>query len=173
MRPPIDKPALERYIEDYVFELGYELVDFSMDPMGRAQLISIYLDRILGGITIKDCQVVNDKLRLVLEADRLAGQDFRLIVSSPGLDRVIKKATDFQRFQGRKIKVWFPPSEGAKKGRTVEGVLDNYGDDGTILLRVETGEALEFRYSDVKLVRLIPELDFTPGKVGKTDEATP
>lgn len=161
---PVDKDALEQYIEQYLFDLGYELVDFSMEPMGRHLLLSCYIDLLSGSVTIKDCQVANDKLRLVLEADRLAGQDFRLVISSPGLDRVIKKPADFQRFTGSRIKVWFPPSEGAKKGRTAEGVLERYGDDSTIHLQLDSGEALTFRQSDTRLVRLVPVIDFAGTK---------
>jgi len=161
---PVDHEQLEQYIDQYLFDLGYELVDFSMEPMGRHLLLSCYIDLPSGTVSIKDCQIVNDKLRLVLETDRLAGMDFRLIVSSPGLDRVVKKPADFLRFQGRRIKVWFPPSEGARKGRTAEGTLEHYSEDGTILLQLDSGENLQFAQGETRLVRLVPQIDFSAGK---------
>lgn len=165
--PPVTDPiALEHFIDEYLFDLGYELVDFTCEPMGHALLLTCYIDRPLGGVSIKDCQLVNDKLRLVMEADRLAGLDFRLIISSPGLDRVIKKPADFVRFMGRRIKVWFPPSESARKGRTLEGILESY-QDGEIMLVLESGEALEFHQQETKLVRLVPQIDFSARKGGQ------
>ena len=163
---PLDKDALEQYIDQYLFDLGFELVDFALDPMGHQFLVTCYIERINGSVTIKDCQVVNEKLKLILEADRLAGVSFSLVISSPGLDRVIKKPADFERFVGREIRVWFPPSEGAKKGRNVGGILEEFR-NGKIVLRVESGETLEFALADTKLVRLTPKIDFTPGKISQ------
>lgn len=163
MPPIIDKDALEQYIEQYLGVLGYELVDLGLELMGHQWLISAFIDKPESAVAIRDCQIVNDKLKLVLEADKFANIDFRLIVSSPGLDRIVKKPADFQRFLGRKVKVQFPPSEGAKKGRTVEGILEQYN-DGTITLTLPGGEALEFLQNETKIIRLVPEISFTPNK---------
>jgi ribosome maturation factor RimP len=166
----IDKAEFERYIDQYLFALGYELVDFSMDTIARQWLLSCYIDKPAGGISVGDCQRVNDKLRLVLEADRLAGIEFRLIVSSPGLDRVVKKPADFERFLGRAVKVLFPPSEIAKKGRTLEGVLEAY-DRGLITLRMPNGETLQVQQAETKVVRLVPQIDFSKsGRAAGADD---
>ena len=107
--------ALQSVIERTVEGLGYELVDVEFAQQG---LLRVYIDR-PAGITIDDCEAVSRQLSHVL-----AVEDFdysRLEVSSPGLDRPLKKASDFERFAGCEVAVRLrAPLEGR---RNFEGVL--------------------------------------------------
>jgi ribosome maturation factor RimP len=92
---------LETLIEKLVTQLGYELVDF--ETVNGGQILRIYIDK--GDlIDIEDCTKVSNHVNNVLSVE--TDYDYeRLEVSSPGLDRVIKKLNDFDRFKGEKIKI--------------------------------------------------------------------
>ena len=92
---------LETLIKKLVTQLGYELVDF--ETVNSGQILRIFIDK--GDlIDIEDCTKVSNHVNNVLSVE--TDYDYeRLEVSSPGLDRVIKKLSDFDRFQGQKIKI--------------------------------------------------------------------
>ena len=92
---------LETLIEKLVTQLGYELVDF--ETVNGGQILRIYIDK--GDlIDIEDCTKVSNHVNNVLSVE--TDYDYeRLEVSSPGLDRVIKKLNDFDRFKGQKVKI--------------------------------------------------------------------
>ena len=92
---------LETLIEKLVTQLGYELVDF--ETVNGGQILRIYIDK-RDLIDIEDCTKVSNHVNNVLSVE--TDYDYeRLEVSSPGLDRVIKKLNDFDRFKGQKIKI--------------------------------------------------------------------
>ena len=92
---------LETFIEKLATQLGYELVDF--ETVNGGQILRIFIDK--GDlIDIEDCTKVSNHVNNVLSVE--TDYDYeRLEVSSPGLDRVIKKLNDFDRFKGEKIKI--------------------------------------------------------------------
>ena len=92
---------LETLIEKLVTQLGYELVDF--ETINGGQILRIFIDK--GDlIDIEDCTKVSNHVNNVLSVE--TDYDYeRLEVSSPGLDRVIKKLNDFDRFKGQKVKI--------------------------------------------------------------------
>jgi len=86
-------------IENAVSGLGYELVDLETSPRGR--LLRVFIDRLpnRGTVTIDDCTAVSNQLTRLLTVENV---DYdRLEVSSPGLDRVLKKPADWLRFAGQ------------------------------------------------------------------------
>src|SRR3954462_12132794 len=107
---------IESKIEPAVTGLGYELVDVQASNGGR--LLRVFLDKPAGstsGITVDDCAAVSRQLTRVLPVE---GIDFeRLEVSSPGLDRPLRKAADFSRFAGQKaeLRMRTPDPTGRRK----------------------------------------------------------
>ena len=86
-------------VESTVGGLGYEFVDFERSARG---LLRVFIDK-ADGISVEDCAAVSNQLSRVFAVE---GIDFdRLEVSSPGLDRSLRRAEDFQRFIGRSAKV--------------------------------------------------------------------
>src|SRR6188474_1972458 len=80
--------------------MGYELVDVQASNGGR--FLRLFIDK-AGGIGVEDCAAVSRQLSRVFEVE---GVDYdRLEVSSPGLDRPLRKAADFARFAGQKAQV--------------------------------------------------------------------
>ncbi|MDE1990610.1 MAG: ribosome maturation factor RimP, partial [Betaproteobacteria bacterium] len=86
-------------IEKTVTGLGYEFVDF--ERAGRG-LLRVFIDK-AGGIGVEDCVAVSNQLTRLFAVE---GIDYdRLEVSSPGLDRPLKREADFERFAGREVKL--------------------------------------------------------------------
>ena len=92
---------LHELLDKTVSGLGYELVDVEQSPRGR--VLRVFIDRVekAGSIDIEDCTLVSNQLSRVLTVENV---DYdRLEISSPGLDRVLKKLADFERFAGSEI----------------------------------------------------------------------
>ena len=146
-------------VERTVIGLGYELVDTERTAGG---LLRVYLDRVAGDpagefITVDDCEKVTRQLQHVLEVEGCAYE--RLEVSSPGLDRPLKRAADFARFEGSEIDLTLRLAfKGRKKYR---GALQAHGDAWRVVFNDGTSDqALDFSLDEVREARLVPVLDF-------------
>ena len=85
--------------------MGFEIVDVAFVPGNRGWILRVTIDK-EGGVTIDDCAIFSHQLdpRLDVE-DCFPDQTYTLEVSSPGLDRPLKKLEDYKRFQGKKAKI--------------------------------------------------------------------
>ena len=81
-----------------------ELVDLEYKHEGRDWFLRIFIDK-EGGVTLDDCADVSREVGAVLEVEELIRTAYRLEVSSPGIDRPLKKVKDFERFSGSLVKV--------------------------------------------------------------------
>jgi ribosome maturation factor RimP len=165
-------------VDRTVSGLGYELVDTERSAGG---LLRVTIDRIAGdpqgdAITVDDCEKVTRQLQHVLEVENC---DYsRLEVSSPGLDRPLKKAADYARFAGAQVDLTLKlPFQGRKKYR---GELQAHGTGWRLVLADEAvparkgakaavrpadaaatpQRALDFSLEEVREARLVPVLDF-------------
>jgi ribosome maturation factor RimP len=94
---------LNTLLETTVVGLGYELVDVELSPRGRTIRVFIDAPAKDSGVDVEDCAKVSNQLTRVFEVENI---DFdRLEISSPGMDRVVKKETDFERFAGQDIQI--------------------------------------------------------------------
>jgi ribosome maturation factor RimP len=146
-------------VERTVTGLGYDLVDTERTAGG---LLRVYLDRVAGDpagefITVDDCEKVTRQLQHVLEVEGCAYE--RLEVSSPGLDRPLKRAADYARFVGAEVDLTLKmPFKGRKKYR---GVLEANGEGWRIVFADgATEQALDFALNEVREARLVPVIDF-------------
>jgi len=160
--------------------LGYDLVDAEKSAGG---LLRVYIDHLPGQgdnlppsevfITVDDCEKVTRQLQHVLEVEGCAYE--RLEVSSPGLDRPLKKAADYARFAGQQIEITLKlPFKGRKK---FSGELRALGEGWRLVLdapkptrgvkraaaapnAAETDQALDFSLDEVREAHLVPVVDF-------------
>ncbi len=149
-------------IEKTVTGLGYDLVDVERTPKG---LLRVYIDKPpsaveQGGsefINVEDCERVTRQLQHVLEVEGCAYE--RLEVSSPGLDRPLKKQADYLRFIGQRVDVALKV---AFKGRKhYQGVLEQQGEGWRVVFGDAGSEqALDFTFDEVREARLVPVVDF-------------
>ena len=136
-------------IDKTVTQLGYELAD--LEVSNRGKLLRLFIDK-PEGITIDDCVLVSNQLGNVLAVENDIDYD-RLEVSSPGLDRALKKEADFIRFAESRANVKVRmPIEGRKNFLgTLKGV-----DEGDLLIDVE-GVVFKIALTNVDKARLAPE----------------
>ena len=158
---------LSELIEKTVQGLGYELVDFELAARG---LLRVYIDFTpeeaeRGFITVEDCEKVTHQLLHVLTVENAVYE--RLEVSSPGLDRPLRKPADFVRFAGQEVVVKLRAAmPGAAHRKTFQGILQQ-PDGDKLALEFETNEGsamLDFTLADVDKARLVPIVDFRSRK---------
>jgi ribosome maturation factor RimP len=137
---------IDSLLEQTIPGLGYEFVGVEITP---ARLIRIYIDK-EGSVTIDDCELVSNhltKLFLVEEIDYN-----RLEVSSPGVERPLRKVEDFSRFQGKMAKVkTHEPINGEK---VFQGTILNIVGQ-IVQLQLDTNEVIDIDYSNISRARLI------------------
>jgi ribosome maturation factor RimP len=136
-------------IEKTLDGLGYELVDLELGNRGR--MMRVFIDK-PEGINVDDCAAVSNHLTRLFNVEEI---DYdRLEVSSPGLDRPLKRPRDFARFSGERAQVRIRvPINGRRK---FVGVLRKAGDAG-IELEAD-GEVVTIAYADIEKARLVPDL---------------
>jgi ribosome maturation factor RimP len=153
-------------IEKTVAGMGYELVDFEQAARG---LLRVYIDFASqdadpGHITVDDCEKVTHQLLHVLTVENIAYE--RLEVSSPGLDRPLKKPGDYARFAGQEAVVKLRMPMPGTNRKSFQGIL--HAPDGDRLkLEFEQNDGpamLEFTLADVDKARLVPKVDFRSRK---------
>ena len=128
--------------------LGYELVDLESS---RGGLLRIFIDSAVG-ITVEDCARVSNHLSRVFAVEGIEYE--RLEVSSPGLDRPLKRPEDFVRFAGQKTSVKLKlPVDGRRR---YEGKLSGV-EEGKVILEVD-GQRKAFALADIDRARLVPDV---------------
>ena len=144
---------LNALLETTVVGLGYELVDIEMSPRGRTIRIFIDLPGKENGVDVDDCALVSNQLTRLLDVENV---DYdRLEISSPGLDRVVKKPEDFQRFAGQDIQIKLRIPQGGR--RNFQGELIGLT-DGKVSLRLEKDD-VELEFTNIEKARLVPRFD--------------
>lgn len=135
--------AAERVVRPIVEANGVELVDVEYKKVFGTPTLTVYIDK-PGGVSLDDCERVHLAIDAPLdELDPTQGQSYNLNVSSPGLDRPLKTARDFERKIGEKIEVsLYAPVDGEKKFLAVlsevrgeEITLDDNGKTVTLQLK--------------------------------------
>lgn len=144
---------LESVIEPVLSREGYELVDLDYSREGGRRFLRLFVDK-EGGITLGDCEHISDTVGAYLEHSDIIDEAYHLEVSSPGLDRVIKKEKDYRRFSGRKVVITtFAPLDGRRKfSGTLKGL-----EDGEVLVEVEE-RVFRIPLQDISKTRLAIEL---------------
>ena len=147
---PIFCLSLEKLIEPVAAGMGYELVDVQASNGGR--LLRLFIDK-PGGITVTDCAAVSRQVSRVLEVE---GVDYeRLEVSSPGLDRRLRKADDFVRFAGQRAELRMRTPDAGGRRRYV-GVLRG-ADAAQVSVELD-GRTVALALEDIERAKLVPEL---------------
>ena len=153
--------TLEQLLEQVVGSIGYQLADFEYTNHGR--VLRVFIDKspeVDSGpnrgageaVTLTDCEAASHQLQRVLAVEGITYD--RLEVSSPGLDRRLRKAADFARFAGREAQVRLRQPVNGRRNftgvvRAVEGERIEFDFDGG---------RLAFELADLDRARLVPKL---------------
>lgn len=135
-------------------ELGLELVDIEFRRETGGWVLRLYLDK-SGGVTLGDCQRVSEELSDLLDVENLIDHPYTLEVSSPGLNRPLRREADFLRFVGQRARI--STSQAIVGQRRFLGVLRGY-EDGTVSLEREDGTVVPIPYALIVKARLDPIL---------------
>lgn len=159
---------LQQLIETSLAGMGYELVDVELAGRG---LVRVYIDFAEAGpdgfapITVEDCEKVSHQLSHVFTVENVNYE--RLEVSSPGLDRPLKKVGDYLRFAGQEaiVKLRMPMASAANR-KSFQGILlAPEGDQLKLEFESKEGTAvLDFMLADVDKARLVPQVNFRSRK---------
>ncbi len=141
---------VQNILEKTLPGLGYELVDFELTAQGT---LRVFIDQ-PGGITVEDCATVSNHLSRLFMVEDVNYKN--LEVSSPGLDRPLKKAADFVRFNGEQAKI--------KTRLPVEGQTNFIGriercENDVVTLSFD-GKTADIELSNIDKARLKPEFKF-------------
>lgn len=143
---------LTRLLEPVVESLGYELVLLEYVPQRGSALVRLYIDS-LGGITLQDCERVSREVSATLDVEDPIPQNYRLEVSSPGMDRPLVKPEHFERFVGHDVAIQLAtPRAGRRK---FSGRLTSYA-NRAVSVEATDGK-FDFALDEIERAHLIPD----------------
>ena len=157
---------VEEIAENVASSEGLEVVEVEIKGSGRNHMVRIFIDK-PQGVTHADCESVSLKAGGLLDAEDLFPGHYTLEVSSPGVERRLKKWKDFERFQGQRVKVVLrEPLESVKGSgdmqnstakelglKHFEGVLQS-AQDGSLSVQLPGGKSVQFRFEQVDRANL-------------------
>jgi len=155
---------------------GLEVVEVEFLGGGKARMLRVFLDKPaapggdpLAGVTHEDCVSFSREFGTILDVeDAMPGGSYTLEVSSPGLDRKISKAKDFERFTGSRMKLM--TRQPVNNNRHFEGRLESFHDGRLTLdlsvashksrkkMGADAGQKIEIEFANVEKANLVPEI---------------
>jgi ribosome maturation factor RimP len=145
--------GLRSMLEPGVRALGFELVEVEYTGAGGGQnVLRVYIDS-PEGITVDDCAKVSRQVSAVLDVEDPIAEAYVLEVSSPGLDRPLRKREDFERYAGKTVKVRM--SEAVQGRRNFKGTLA--GMEGDAVVVVVDNERFSLPIARIERARLVPQ----------------
>ncbi len=155
MRKKEIEERVSQLIRPYLESEKIDLVDveFASEPKGR--VLRIFIDK-KGKVDLNTCAFVSEMIDPLIEGENIISGSYYLEVSSPGIERPLKRKEDYVRFIGSKISVkTFSPIDGRRK---FTGILKKAGEEGFIIQC--NSENYEIFYSDVSKANLVVEINF-------------
>ena len=151
-RQPMELERIRDAAERAARTAGVEIVDVEW-KIGKQRFLRVYIDK-PGGVSHRDCEAVSEQLGVLLDVEDLVpGPRYILEVSSPGLDRKLTKAPDFERFTGRLARI--STVQPVENSTFFEGRLAGYS-DGLVKLDVK-GRIIELPLSGIRKANLVVE----------------
>ena len=144
-----------------------EVVEVELRGGGKSRMLRIFIDK-PAGVTHEDCATLSREASTIFDVeDAMPGGPYVLEVSSPGLDRKLSRAADFERFQGSRVKL--TTRDPVNGNRHFEGRLQSF-EDGKLLLEIlsekkkpkpghaHPGQKIEIDLANVEKANLVPEI---------------
>ena len=140
-----------RLAEPIAQNAGCYIYDVEFVKEGGVWFLRIFADKEEGGITLNECEVISRALSDALDREAPIEKNYYLEVSSPGLDRPLKKEKDFIRYAGYDVEIkLYKPLNGTKQ---LEGELIGLTEDKKIKVVIDNNE-VEFDKKDIALIKL-------------------
>ena len=151
---------LEEELDEFLDDFGFQVVDLQITGRGANRLFRLFIEHVdQEPVTVGDCGAVAPQVRLLLESRGIYNSNSSLEISSGGLDRVLKRDRDFERYLGHQVKVGF--HSGADK-RTLTGELSSFNDEVLVITSDVKGDTQTHQIDRGSLTRvnLVPQLEF-------------
>ena len=145
---------VEDLVEPILDEMGFELVDVQYLPKYGRWVLRLYIDT-EGGVTIDDCARVSREIGDLIDVKDVIMHEYILEVSSPGLNRPLKKDTDFMWAKGKRVKVRMAKPVNGRRNFT--GYLKSFEDD-TLYVEAE-GAVMALPRVEVEKANLVYEFN--------------
>jgi ribosome maturation factor RimP len=146
---------IEQLIAPVLHEHGAEQVDVQFVHENGQWVLRFFLDK-TGGITLDDCAVISEHIGRNLDAADIIKQRYSLEVSSPGINRPLKKESDYHRFVGERVDVTlYAPLNGR---RHFKGTLQSVN-AGVVVVEEAPQQIFALPLADVAKAKLDPEID--------------
>lgn len=145
---------LRALLEPAVAAVGCELVGVEYRPSGNQSLLRVYIDK-PDGVTLEDCSAVSYQVSGMLDVEDPIPGHYTLEVSSPGLDRPLFQAQDFERFAGHEVKIRMRfPLDGRRNFRgSLQGLQDEQ-----VVIDQQDGRRISLPLDQIEQARLVPDL---------------
>lgn len=162
----VDLDHIRAVVDRVAVSLGVEVVEVELRGGGKSRMLRVFIDK-PEGVTHEDCANLSREVSTILDVeDAVPGGSYVLEVSSPGLDRKLVRATDFERYQGSRVKL--TTRDPVNGNRHFEGRLERF-EDGRLTLdlaearrkfrpKQETLQKLEIDLANVEKANLVPEI---------------
>lgn len=142
---------VEKLLKGMIESLGYELYDVEYVKEGKNYFLRIYIDK-PEGIDLNDCEKVNDAISDRLDEANYIKEPYFLEVSSPGVERVLRKDKHLEQNMGEEIEIkLFKKDENGKK--EYQGILKNFDEDKIILEQIKQGKEEPNQVQNVEIER--------------------
>ena len=149
------KIETEEIISQAIAADGYELIDLIIQNQGSKKLLQFFVDK-NGGLTLNDCEILTRKIDAVLTMENIIEGAYILEVSSPGINRVLKKPEHFKRFLGERAKITL--KQALENRANFTGLIETAEDDKIVLS--DGTNKFTFKYEDIKKAHLDPVTEF-------------
>ncbi|MGI9103882.1 MAG: ribosome maturation factor RimP [Terriglobales bacterium] len=155
----IDIERVRQIVERATASQGLELVDVEFRGGGKARMLRVFIDK-PDGVTHEDCAWVSREVGTLLDVeDAVPGGSYTLEVSSPGLDRKLTKAGDYERFRGSRVRLM--THEAVEGNRHFDGRLQGLR-DGRVVVEMSASKkaparTVEIELGNVEKANLVPE----------------
>ncbi len=147
-----EQTHLWELFEPVISGMGYDLIEIEHFPNPKHGVLRLYIDK-EGGVLIEDCSAVSRQISALIDVEDPVRGKFNLEVSSPGLDRPLRRVKDFQRFTGSKVKLKTAvPLDGQRNfsGRLLEA------NDQVVVIETDS-EELSLPMNVIEKARIVPE----------------
>ncbi len=148
---------IEELVQPILDDLKCELVDIEYQREQRGWVLRFFLDK-EGGINLDDCAEASREISSLLDVEDIIGTAFNLEVSSPGIERPLKKLADFERFSGELAKIKtldsIDPDESGRKRKTFVGTLAGVDGEDVLLVLKKDAAAVPIALRQIEKANL-------------------
>ncbi len=142
---------VENLLNNKIEELGYDLYDVEYAKEGKNYYLRIFIDK-PEGIDLTDCEKVNDAINTLLDDANYIKEQYFLEVSSPGIERVLRKDKHLEQNKGKEIRInLFKKAQNGNK--EYQGILKDFN-DAQIIIEIED-EKIEIDRKNISLIKTV------------------